>query len=96
LNDGSTAMMSGSQKYVVGAPRGLKSRGGVVTVDGGAAGPPWAIALPAPAIVAPAAIAAPWMSVLREIIDTGSRTSRVITSSQCLCRPVDPAWPLQD
>ena len=37
--DGSTARTSGSQKYVVGAPFGPKSRGGVVTVLGGAAGP---------------------------------------------------------
>src|SRR5258708_3531262 len=36
LNDGSTASTSGSLKYVVGAPRGLKSRGGVVIVVGGA------------------------------------------------------------
>ena len=45
----------------------------------------------APATVAPAAIARPWTSVRREIIDSGSRcTSRVITSSQCMRRPVDP------
>jgi len=42
--------------------------------------------------VAPAAIARPRTSVRREIIDSGSRRiSRVITSSQCMCRPVDPA-----
>src|SRR5215216_2482485 len=32
LKLGSTAMTSGSQKYVLGAPFGPKSRGGVVTV----------------------------------------------------------------
>jgi len=52
----------------------------------------WASASLAPTTVAPAAIAMPWTSVRREIIDSGSRfTSRVITSSQCRCWPVDPA-----
>ncbi|WP_229178791.1 hypothetical protein [Bradyrhizobium ivorense] len=47
-------MTSGSQKYVVGAPRGLKSRGGLVIVVGGPTGATfWASALPIP--VAPAA-----------------------------------------
>ena len=70
-----------------------KSRGGLVIVDGGPRSPPcWASAPLAPATVAPAAIAKPWTSVRREIIDSGSRcTSRVITSSQCKSRPVDPA-----
>src|SRR5204863_9524612 len=45
LNMGSTVMTSGSVKYVVGAPPGPKSRGGVVTVLGGGTGlsaGPWA------------------------------------------------------
>jgi hypothetical protein len=43
---------------------------------------------------APADIARPWTSVRRDIIDAGARcTSRVITSSQVLRRPVDPAKP---
>src|SRR5438093_13774923 len=41
-NDGSIVRTSGSLKYVVGAPRGLKSRGGVVMVVGGPTGPPGA------------------------------------------------------
>src|SRR5215813_2100580 len=38
LNAGSTVRTSGSVKYVVGAPPGPKSRGGLVMVVGGAAG----------------------------------------------------------
>ena len=41
---------------MVGAPPGLKSRGGLVIVDGGPGSPPcWANAPLVPAIVAPAA-----------------------------------------
>jgi hypothetical protein len=78
---------------VIGAPPGPKSRGGLVIVVGGPSSPLcWARAPLAPTTVAPAAIARPWTSVRREIIDSGSRrTSRVITSSQCMRRPVDPA-----
>ena len=58
--------------------------------------PCWASAPPAPATVAPAASARPWTSVRREIMDCGSRcTSRVITSSQDMRRPVDPAKRVQ-
>jgi len=39
LNIGSMVSTSGSVKYVVGAPPGPKSRGGVVIVLGGAIGP---------------------------------------------------------
>src|SRR5207245_9856338 len=39
LNSASTAMMSGSVKYVVGGAFGPKSRGGTVTVLGGLWGP---------------------------------------------------------
>jgi len=72
---------------------GPKSRGGVVTVVGGPNAPPcWASAPPAETAVAPAAIARPWTRVRREIIDCGSRcTSRFITSSHSMRRPVDPA-----
>src|SRR5262245_66497876 len=48
LNAGSTVRTSGSVKYVVGAPPGPKSRGGEVTVLGGATGPAagaWAAAM---------------------------------------------------
>ncbi len=62
-------MMSGSQKYVVGAPLGLKSRGGVVIVlggaaDGGAAG--CAAAVHVPATMAPVPAARAWTSVRRD------------------------------
>jgi len=64
----------------------------VIVVGGAASLLCWANALPAPTIVAPAAIARPWTSVRREMIDSGSRcTSRVIISSQYERRPVDPA-----
>jgi hypothetical protein len=78
---------------VVGAPPGPKSRGGLVIVVGGPNSPPcWASAPPVPTAAAPVAIARPWTSVRREIIDSGSRRiSRVITSSQCMRQPVDPA-----
>src|SRR4029453_984428 len=52
LKLGSTAMTSGSQKYVFGAPFGPKSRGGVVTVLGGATGPAGACACAAAAPIA--------------------------------------------
>src|SRR6267142_1066375 len=57
LNMGSTVMTSGSVKYVVGAPPGPKSRGGVVTVLGGAVGPgggPWADTMAGASAMAPA------------------------------------------
>src|SRR5229473_1700927 len=38
-NAGSTVITSGSLKYVLGAPFGLKSRGGLVVVVAGVAGP---------------------------------------------------------
>src|SRR4029434_5861702 len=53
---------SGSVKYVVGAPRELKSRGGMVIVLGGAAAPPWAVcalAIRVASIAAPMATPAP-------------------------------------
>src|SRR3954471_7655776 len=58
LKIGSTVMTSGSVKYVVGAPPGPKSRGGVVTVLGGAMGPPggaWARTMAGERAAAPAA-----------------------------------------
>src|SRR5436309_1609590 len=67
LNIGSTAMTSGSQKYVVGAPPGPKSRGGVVTVLGGATGPVGSAARAAPASAsAPAPAANPPTSPRRD------------------------------
>ena len=53
-------------KYVVGAPFGPKSRGGVVTVLGGAIGP-WALARRGATTAAPAASPTPVMSVRREM-----------------------------
>src|SRR3954466_6488033 len=58
-------MTSGSQKYVVGAPRGEKSRGGVVIVLGGATGPPCCAAA-GPATIAPAPAASACTMVRRE------------------------------
>jgi len=53
---------------VVGAPREPKSRGGLVMVLGGAAGPLCAAAPPAPATMAPAPAANAWTSVRLEIV----------------------------
>jgi hypothetical protein len=61
LNCGSTAMMSGSEKQVVGAPSGPK-----LTVDGGAAAPVCAAAPPTPSAIAPAPAANAWTSVRRD------------------------------
>src|SRR3954466_12021191 len=58
-------MTSGSQKYVVGAPRGEKSRGGVVIVLGGATGPACCAATGA-ATIAPAPAASACTMVRRE------------------------------
>src|SRR4029453_9244852 len=58
--------MSGSVKYVVGAPPGPKSRGGVVTVLGGAIGPLWARARRGAMDTAPAARPTPVRSVRRD------------------------------
>src|SRR5260370_2274059 len=67
LKLGSTATMSASQKYVVGAPLGPKSRGGVVTVLGGATGPLSVAALaPVPSAIAPAPAATAATSVRRD------------------------------
>jgi len=56
----------GSQKYVVGAPRGPKSRGGLVMVLGGTAGATCAAAVPVPATIVPAPAASAWTSVRRD------------------------------
>src|SRR5262245_24517047 len=58
LKAGSTVRTSGSVKYVVGAPPGPKSRGGDVTVLGGATGPlagAWAAPVRGAITAAPAA-----------------------------------------
>src|SRR5881628_1253375 len=86
LNIGSTVMTSGSVKYVVGAPPGPKSRGGLVTVLGGAAGPAvgaWALARPGATDPAPATAPMALMSVRREIRLRSSRsnTSRAMRPS---------------
>jgi hypothetical protein len=54
-------------KYVVGGPPGLKSRGGVVMVLGGAIGPLWARARRGARTAALAASPTPLMSVRRDI-----------------------------
>jgi hypothetical protein len=72
-------MMSGSQKYVVGAPLGEKSRGGLVTVLGGATGAPCAAAVPVPATIAPAPAASAWTSVRRDNVLSSLSFSRSVT-----------------
>ena len=70
LNTGSTVRTSGSVKYVVGAPPGPKSRGGAVTVLGGATGPldgPWARVVPGAAATTPTAAPRAPMTVRRDI-----------------------------
>src|SRR5438093_5783386 len=77
--------MSGSVKYVVGAPPGPKSRGGLVTVLGGAAGPAvgaWALARPGATAAAPATAPMALMSVRREIRLRSSRSN-----ASCVMRP---------
>src|SRR4029453_13673481 len=67
-------MMSGSVKYVVGAPVGPKSRGGLFPVVGGAIGPAACARARRGAITAaPAAAPMTWMSARREM---GRRSSR--------------------
>jgi len=70
LNAGSTVRTSGSVKYVVGAPPEPKSRGGLVTVLGGAAGAlagACAIATRGITTAAPAATPMVFMSMRRDI-----------------------------
>ena len=76
--------MSGSQKYVVGAPIGPKSRGGVVMVLGGATGVGCAAAVPAPATIAPAPAASAWTIVRRDNALSCFSFSRCVTSTSRL------------
>src|SRR5262249_55506123 len=85
-NIGSTARTSGSQKYVVGAPPGPKSRGGVVTVLGGAMGV-WARASRGARTAAPAARPTLAMSVRREMAVLRTSLSAMRSSLSMVSRP---------